>query len=114
VPRVSVVHRSDVVRALVGEILSAEGFEPIGAATVEDALALMWVDPPVLAVVDEDLVGGFLGLPVPWIALGRRGHGATVAAAGASCVVQKPFVPGDLVRAVAWALDVYASPARRS
>lgn len=111
--RVSVVHPKHVVRALTGQILSAEGFEPIGTDSVEDALALMWVDPPVLAVVDEELVGGLLALPVPWIGLGRKGRCAALAAAGACCVIQKPFVPRDLVRAVAWALDVYATPPER-
>lgn len=109
-PRVTIVHPMHVVRALAVQILEAHGFAPIEAETVEDALAVIRVDPPAVAIVDERLVEALPRLPMPWIALGSRGRRAPLMAAGACCVVDKPFSPEELVRAVTCALEVHGSP----
>jgi hypothetical protein len=112
-PRVAVVHPIQAVRTLVAQILAAAGIAPIEAETAEDARAVMQVDPPEIAIVDEAVVGALAPLPVPWIALGRKGPRAPLVAAGACCVVEKPFIPEDLLRAVAWALDLQPAVAQR-
>jgi DNA-binding response OmpR family regulator len=99
------------VRSLVAQLLSTHGYEPVEAETAEDALAVLATDPPVLAIVDEELVPPLAGIPVPVIALGRRDAASSLADAGACCVVEKPFQAEGLLRAVVWALDVY-SPGR--
>jgi len=110
VPRVAVVHPLQAVRTLAAQILSAAGMAPIEAETADDARAVMRIDPPEVAIVDESLAAALAPLPVPWIALGRKGPRAPLVARGASCVVEKPFAAEDLLRAVAWALDL--NPAR--
>ena len=111
-PRVAVVHPMHAVRTLAAQILAAAGLVPIEAETVDDAMAVMRVDPPEVAIVDEHLAGALPPLPVPWIALGRRGPRAPRLADGACCIVDKPFAPEDLLRAVHWALEVYPSAER--
>jgi DNA-binding response OmpR family regulator len=114
VPRVAVVHPKHVMRALTAQILEQAGFVPIEGETAEDALAVTGADPPALAIIDERLVEDLPRLSVPWIALGRsRAPHAPLLAAGACCVVEKPFSPEDLLRAVTWALDVYDGGAAR-
>jgi DNA-binding response OmpR family regulator len=101
------------MRALTAQILEQAGFVPIEGETAEDALAVTGADPPALAIIDERLVEDLPRLSVPWIALGRsRAPHAPLLAAGACCVVEKPFSPEDLLRAVTWALDVYAAAQR--
>ncbi len=112
-PRVAVVHPKHVMRALTAQILEQAGFVPIEGETAEDALAVTGADPPALAIIDERLVEDLPRLSVPWIALGRsRAPHAPLLAAGACCVVEKPFSPEELVRAVTWALDVHATARR--
>lgn len=104
-----------VVRALVAQILTAAGFVAIEAETVDDALAVVRADPPEVAIVDEHLAGDLAALPVPWIALGQgHPHALRAPAPGACCVIAKPFLPDDVVRAVSWALRVHGGAAPRA
>jgi DNA-binding response OmpR family regulator len=107
--RVAVVHPKSVIRSLIARPLSESGFEPVEAATVADALAVLATAPPLLAIVDEELVGQLTGVRIPVIALGRRDVAASLVDAGACCVVENPFQPEALLRAVRWVLEVYST-----
>jgi ActR/RegA family two-component response regulator len=110
VSRVAVVHPRQAVRSLASHILLANGFAPIEAETVADAMALIETDPPALAVVDERLVAELPRLPIPWVAIGRRGARTLLMGAGAACMIEKPFSVADLRRAVLWTIAVYPTP----
>jgi DNA-binding response OmpR family regulator len=107
VQRIAVVHPNHAVRALAAQILAANGFAPVEAETVEDAVSILATDPPVVAVVNENLVGDLRSWGVPIIGLAMPGSRFRLIDAGARCVVDKPFTAEDLLRAVRWVLEVY-------
>ena len=125
-PRVLIVDDSRAVRMLLVQILEAHGYAPVEAETAEDALDIALVHPPDVMVVDyllparsgADLVRDVRGAQreelrsVPIVGLsGSRGGERPLFDAGVSCFVAKPFDEEKLLRAVRWALEVYAPTA---
>lgn len=104
--RVIIVHPTYALRTLAADILAAQGFAAIAAEAIDDVAALFATDPPAVAVVDERLVPDLPCLRFPWIALGRPATHASLVAAGAACVVEKPFGEENLLEAVRWVLAV--------
>ncbi len=120
--RVLLVEDSTAVRLLVSQILEGAGYAVIPAETEADALHIVSLDPPDVAIVDEHLAGTeghslirtLRAHPNPrvrsMIAIGisgRDGSEKRLMEAGAHCFVRKPFHQHDLLRAVRWGVDVY-------
>src|SRR5574337_1224334 len=114
---VLLVDDSAALRHLLTQVLRANGFVPIHAASAEEALKAATAAPPDVVVVDQHLPG-LSGSElirmlrsssverrrsVPVVGLsGRDGSAERLLDAGASCFIAKPFHDSDLLDAIRW------------
>jgi DNA-binding response OmpR family regulator len=107
--RIAVVIPDPLVRRLTAQVLARCGLEPVEAGSFGAAVLALAGDPPEIGLVDEQLAPrlGAVVTRVRWIALGRVHERASLTAAGACCVIDKPFGAEDLLRAVRWVTEVY-------
>lgn len=123
--RILVVDDNHLIRRLLDLILEDAGYEPLGAESGEEALALALVDPPDLCIVDEvmpgmrgsELILLLRASPEPRLARmpivgvsGHEGASGELLRAGADSFVRKPLEERAVLAAVARAFGASRDP----
>ena len=117
--KVLIVDDDEVVRTLVNHLLRAHDYDTCYAVDAYEALAVARREQPDAVVLDYGLPGGdalvvierlrriasLAALPILVVsARESEPHAGPVIAAGATCFIQKPFEPSDLLQELSQAL----------
>jgi DNA-binding response OmpR family regulator len=120
---VLVVVGMGALRRVMTDVLEAAGFAPFECDGLECARSLAPACSPDVVIVDDHLPDGSGAELVRWLRSQRNADGrpllvaalttwasfAAMTSAGAHCTVWKPAVEDELIAAVRWLQDVYAS-----
>lgn len=111
-----VVDDSPTIRETARLALAGEDWVVVGAATAEEAMELLWAQPPAAVLCDADLAGEGVelcrklralpeGAELPILLMGATVTPAAASAAGATATLPKPFGADELTDALQAALD---------